>query len=112
MIPEITIDTVIDRYAVLLVDNFGVFVDGAGALPGAVALIERLNRSGKAYDILTNDASRLPATRAAQFQRHGLAIPPGRIITSGSLLPGYFATHRLTGARCAVLEVISKPSAR
>jgi ribonucleotide monophosphatase NagD (HAD superfamily) len=33
----------------------------------------------------------------------GLAIETDRIITSGSLLKGYFAQNRLTGSRCVVL---------
>ncbi len=100
---EITVDALIDRYAVLLLDGFGVLVHGSGALPGARELIDELNRIAKPYYILTNDASRLPASRARRYRELGLAIDPNRIITSGSLLPGYFASHRLSGARCAVL---------
>ena len=102
-IPEITIEAIISRYAVLLLDAFGVLVDGAGALPGAVELIQRLNQSGKVYYILTNDASQLPATRATRLQAYGLAVEADRIITSGLLLKPYFAMHGLAGARCAVL---------
>jgi hypothetical protein len=47
--PAITIAELIDRYAVLLLDAYGVLVHGGGALPGAVEFIERLNRSGKPY---------------------------------------------------------------
>lgn len=93
----------IDRYAVLLLDGFGVLVHGSGALPGAGGLIDDLNRRGKPYYILTNDASRLPAARAERYQSVGLAIEADRIITSGSLLRGHFAAHHLVGARCAVL---------
>jgi HAD superfamily hydrolase (TIGR01459 family) len=102
-IPEITADMVIDRYTVLLLDAFGVLVDGAGALPGAVSFIEGLNRTGKPYYVLTNDASRLPAARAARFAAVGLTVGVERIITSGGLLRGHFATERLAGARCVVL---------
>ncbi len=102
-IPEITIEAIISRYAVLLLDAFGVLVDGAGALPGAVGLIQQLNQSGKAYYILTNDASQLPATRAKRLQAYGLAVEADRIITSGLLLKPYFAMRGLAGTRCAVL---------
>lgn len=102
-IPETTTDAIADRYGVLLLDSFGVLVDGGGPLPGAVKLIDRLNRDSKPYYVLTNDASRLPENRSARFRRHGLRIDVDRIITSGSLLRGYFRSRNLAGARCAVL---------
>jgi HAD superfamily hydrolase (TIGR01450 family) len=102
-IPETDIDRVIDRYSVLLIDAYGVLIDSTGALPGAARLITRLNESAKAYYILTNDASRLPVTATLRYRECGLAIEPDRIITSGSLLPAYFAAHGLAGRRCAVL---------
>jgi HAD superfamily hydrolase (TIGR01459 family) len=102
-IPEVTLETLVHRYAVLLLDAYGVLVHSSGALPGAVALIQWLNRSGKPYYILTNDASKLPATAARRYQGYGLALDGDRIITSGELLGHHFATHQLVGARCAVL---------
>ncbi len=102
-IQEITIETLIDRYEVLLLDAFGVLVHSSGTLAGAAELVTELNRSAKPYYILTNDASRLPTTAATRFQHMGLAIETDRIITSGSLLTGYFAQNRLTGSRCVVL---------
>ncbi len=42
-LPEITIETLMQRYAVLLFDAYGVLVHSSGALPGAVELIQRLN---------------------------------------------------------------------
>ena len=65
-IQEITIETLIDRYQVLLLDAFGVLVHSSGTLAGAAELITELNRSAKPYYILTNDASRLPATAATR----------------------------------------------
>ncbi len=99
----ITIEELIARYPVLLLDAYGVLVNSTGALPGASGLIDELNRSGKSYYLLTNDASKLPQTAASRFQGYGLAIEPERIITSGGLLKNYFKTHNLSGARCAVL---------
>ena len=58
---------------------------------------------GKPYYVLTNDASALPETRAARYKKVGLNVDAERIITSGSLLKGYFAEHDLSGARCVVL---------
>lgn len=103
VLQEITIEELIARYPVLLLDAYGVLVNDSGTLPGAAGLIEELNRTCKPYYLLTNDASKLPQTAANRFQGYGLAIDPARIITSGGLLKNYFKTHGLRGARCAVL---------
>jgi len=102
-IPAVTVDELTERYEVLLLDAFGVLVHSTGALPGASQLVERLNASGKSYYLLTNDASKLPVATAARYNGFGVPIPPERIITSGSLLAGYFTRHQLAGAHCAVL---------
>ncbi len=100
---EITIEELITRYPVLLLDAYGVLVNSSGAIPGAAGLINELNRSRKSYYLLTNDASKLPQTAANRYQSYGLEIASERIITSGGLLKNYFKTHNLSDARCAVL---------
>jgi len=102
-IPEITVEALIDRYAVLLLDAYGVLVTSDGALPGAARLIDRLNHSGKPYFVLTNDASKLPSTAARRYRGFGLGIDEARFITSGQLLVDHFAREGLAGARCVVL---------
>lgn len=102
-VPTTTVRHLLDAYEVLLLDAYGVLVDRSGPLPGAAALIDRLNTAAKPYYILTNSASRLPEAMAAEFQGLGLPIPAARIITSGLLLAPYFAEHDLAGRRCVVL---------
>jgi HAD superfamily hydrolase (TIGR01450 family) len=102
-IPVTTIDAVLDRYEVILFDAYGVLVHGAGPLPGAADLIARLNQAGRRYFIVTNDASKRPATAAQRFQRFGLAVDEAHILTSGLLLTPHFAAHGLIGQRCTVL---------
>ncbi len=97
------IDELIERHSVLLLDAYGVLVGTAGALPGARELIERLNRTGKPYYLLTNDASKLPETASRRYRGFGLEIESNRIISAGTLLPACFAGLNLTGSRCAVL---------
>jgi len=91
------------RYDGFLLDSFGVLVDGRGALPGAAAMLAELDRRGRPYHIVTNDASRRAATSAARFRRFGLDIAAERILGSGDLLAPYFAANGLVGARCLVL---------
>ena len=100
---EATIGELVGRYSVILFDSFGVLADSFGSYPGAVELVEELNRTGKPYYVLTNDASALPDTRSGRFRRMGLDIAPEAIITSGSLLVDYFRRKGLIGARCVVM---------
>ncbi len=93
--------TLLDRYDGVLLDAFGVLVDGSGALRHASALIVELVRRGTPYAIVSNDASRSPETFARRFAGLGLAVAADRFVTSGTLLPGFFANHR--GARTCVL---------
>lgn len=102
-IDKIAIENLIEQYAVLLLDAYGILVHTSGALSGASSLITELNRIGKPYYIVTNDASRLPETMAKRYRSFNLDIEPGRIITSGALLKDYFRQKQLNGARCVVL---------
>lgn len=99
----VTIDELAARYRVLLLDAYGVLVDGAGALPAATAILDAIRAHERSFLVLTNDASRLPDNIAARFARLGLEIPVERIISSGSLVSAYFADRGLSGARCMVL---------
>lgn len=101
--PRVTIDELLARHRTLLLDAYGVLLHHGGPLPGARALIDRLNRERREYFILTNDASRLPVTGAARFASMGLEIPARRLITSASLLGRHFAERGLAGARVVVL---------
>ena len=87
----------------ILLDAFGVLIDGSGALPGARELIAALHGRGMPYAVVSNDASRAPATFARRFAAVGLPIPAERFVTSGTLLPGYFRDRGLAGARTCVL---------
>ncbi|TCJ14646.1 haloacid dehalogenase [Parasulfuritortus cantonensis] len=91
------------RYDAVLLDAYGVLVDLAGALPGAAAWIDTLNRLDKPYWLVSNTAARLPESAARRYQGFGLAIPAERILSSGMLLVPYFAEHGLAGQRVRVL---------
>jgi len=101
--PLTSIEQLIERYDALLFDAYGVLVHVSGAMPDAPKLIKRLNRIEKPYCIVTNDASRLPNKAAARYRSYGLDVDAENIITSGGLLPEYFAKHGLRGSRCVVL---------
>lgn len=104
MTPEpTTFAALLDRYDAFLFDAYGVLVDAAGVAPGAAAAIASVRAAGKPLAVVTNDASRLPATAAARFARVGLAIAEDEILTSGRMIAPHVAAHALTGARAIVL---------
>jgi len=93
-----TVRELLARYDGVLLDVYGVLMDARGPLPGAGELLAAL--AGRPYAIVTNDASRSPATYAARFAKHGITVPADRFVTSGSLLAGYTP---IRGARTCVL---------
>ena len=64
-----TVAALLERYDGLLIDAYGVLVDGRGLLPSAAALLAELGRRGTPFAIVTNDASRSPATYVARLAR-------------------------------------------
>lgn len=102
-IEAVTIETLIDRYAVILLDAYGVLVNSERALPGARELLDHLCRTSKTHFVLTNDATKPPPVASRRYRRFGLNLDADRIISSGSLLPAYFRDHGLRGRACAVL---------
>jgi HAD superfamily hydrolase (TIGR01450 family) len=101
--PSITVDELLDRYEVFLLDAYGVLVSSSGALPGAAGFLRRLAAAGKQALVVSNDASRSPATSAARYRGFGLSVDADRILTSGLLLRDHFAAEGLAGAPCIVL---------
>jgi HAD superfamily hydrolase (TIGR01450 family) len=99
----LTFDEARARHAALLIDAYGVLVDGGGALPGAAEAITALEREGVAWLLLTNDASRLPARNAARLRSLGIPVTEARVLSSGMLLAPQFRALGLQGARCVVL---------
>jgi len=97
-----TLTDLASEYDSLLLDSFGVLVDGSGALPGASELMGFLG-AGHDYLVVTNDASRLPETTAQRYRNLGIDVEPDRILTSGMLIAPHFATHGLHGAVTLVL---------
>jgi len=97
------IEFLFSHYAGMLIDAYGVLVDQSGVLPGAVELVSRLEVDERPWYILSNDASRLPETTAADYSALGLEVAPEHIINSGSLMAEWFEANHRVGASCVVL---------
>lgn len=96
-------DALFARYEAILLDAYGVLVDGGGPLPGAAERVQRLEAEGRPWLVVTNDASRAPEACAARYRELGVPVPDGRVLTSGSLIPGHLERSGLAGAECLVL---------
>lgn len=102
MTTAISIRELVERYDTLLFDSYGVLVNESTGLPNARELIEWLEKSGKNYLIVTNDASRSIASRARKFLEQGVPVPAERIVNSGCLIPRFFKDEKLAGLPTAV----------
>lgn len=100
---RVDIDELLSRHEVILFDAYGVLLAAEGALPGAIDLVARLEREGRPYFVVTNDASRHPSRITRFYASLGLPIPEERVLSSGALLARHFEEARLRGARCVVL---------
>jgi len=104
--PRTTLGELIERYDGILFDAYGVLVDGQGACSKAAEALSRVRAAKKPFWVVTNDASRLPATNAARLRNFGLDVQSDQILSSGSLIEGHFARLRAAGQRefrCRVL---------
>jgi HAD superfamily hydrolase (TIGR01450 family) len=82
--------SIIDKYKVIFFDAFGVLKNYNGILPGIEKTFEYLEAQGKAYYIVTNDASRSPAQLAESYHNAGLnIISADKIVSSGMLTKEY-----------------------
>jgi|SRR5579863_1440901 len=78
--------SIIDKYKIVFFDAFGVIKTYSGLLPGIERTFDYLEKEGKEYYIVTNDASRSPLQLAESYHRMGLkAISAERIVSSGML---------------------------
>jgi HAD superfamily hydrolase (TIGR01459 family) len=100
---ETSVDALVARYDVFLLDAYGVLVTPRGALEGAAAFLDRLTREGREWLIVSNDASRSIETTTTRYRGFGLPVTPQQILTSGALLPAHFEREGLAGAHCVVL---------
>ena len=103
MTREVIAVDLLDRYAAVLIDAYGVLVTSGGALEGAAAFVSELERRGMPWAVVTNDCSRSAETAARSYAARGVEVPASRVVTSGSLLRRFFADRGLCGARTAVM---------
>ncbi len=80
----------------VLLDLGGVVYVGDTPLPGALAAIRRLRRTGMPVRFLTNTTRRSTRRLLADLARIGLDLAPEEVLTPAQLARTHLARHRLT----------------
>lgn len=84
-----------DRHRVIMFDAYGVLCGDRSLIPGVPEVLARLERRGKPFLIVTNDASRTPAGIAARFADGDRPlVAPGQVISAGLMALEYLKAHR------------------
>jgi HAD superfamily hydrolase (TIGR01450 family) len=104
----VPIDQKIDlkAYQAVLLDLDGTVYHEDHALPGAVELIRRLQREGRAYACLTNSTSS-PTRLTARLQRMGVDVDPAHIYTAAAATCDYVLQRFGDPSTAAVMNASS-----
>ena len=92
----------LDQHDAILLDLDGTVYHEEHALPGAVELIRRLQREGRAYACLTNSTSS-PERLTARLSRMGVAVDPFHIYTAAAATCDY-VLQRFAGGEVAATD--------
>ncbi len=89
---------IINNYAVVFLDSYGVVKNHRGLIDGVPETIEEIRHQNKPLRILTNDASRSQSQQAEGFHRLGLtSIREEEIITSGMMARQFLTLKKPQG---------------
>lgn len=94
----------------LLFDIDGTLVRGGTALPGALGLVEMLDRKRIPYLLLTNDANHSHEEKAARLADAGLEIPPTHIVSAGDVISEVVGERDLAGQPFFVMGELGTPN--
>jgi NagD protein len=87
-----------------LIDMDGVLISGNTLIPGADVFIDRLQKQGIKYLVLTNTPLFTPKDLAHNLQRIGLNIPPELIFTSAMATASFLQNQHPNGTVYVVGE--------
>jgi len=73
---------IIDRYAALVVDLDGVVFRGQELIRGAGSFLRKARRQRPPIVFVTNNSTGTPQEWSELFERHKIAVPADRIVTS------------------------------
>jgi HAD superfamily hydrolase (TIGR01450 family) len=89
---------IVDRYDIILLDQFGVLHDGVKALPDVADCLKELHARKKVTVILSNSSSRADQAEK-RFAQLGLPTHHSAFVTSGEISYSYIKKH-FTGKKC------------
>jgi NagD protein len=87
-----------------LIDMDGVLVHEESAIPGAADFISALERSGRRFQVLTNNSIYTPRDLHARLMRSGIDIPEDSIWTSALATAQFLDSQRENGSAYVIGE--------
>lgn len=87
-----------------IIDMDGVLVKGRQMIPGADKFIQRLQKLGREYLVLTNNPLYTPRDLAHRLHTSGLDIPQKRIFTSAQATAQFLHSQRPNGTAFVIGE--------
>jgi 4-nitrophenyl phosphatase len=87
----------------LVLDIDGVLYEGDRALPGAVELINHLNRKKIAYTLLSNNSTQKIREHKSKLDDFGMHVAIDKIITGAIIASKVLSTEAPKGSRCLVV---------
>src|ERR1043166_7064779 len=85
-------------------DMDGVLVFGSQVIPGANEFIQRLQRAGAKFLVLTNNSLYTPRDLWVRLQRIGVEVPPNAIYTSAMATAQFLHTQHPGGSAYVIGE--------
>jgi HAD superfamily hydrolase (TIGR01450 family) len=87
----------------LALDIDGILYEGKKALPGAVDLIDHLNKTATPYVLLSNNSAKRLEDHYEILRSLGMETPIGQIITASRITAEVLSREAPLGARCLVI---------
>lgn len=93
------------RPRAVTLDADGVLHRGRRLLPGAVEMLEALERRAMPWRVVTNNSRQTAATAAAHFRHIGLPVPDTNVVTAADALAAYIVQSHVGPGRPLVYPV-------
>jgi HAD superfamily hydrolase (TIGR01450 family) len=77
-----SIDEIADQFDLILLDAWGVLIDGGDAIPSSIKAVDYLQNSNKLFSVVSNDSTKDNIIFAKAYQDLGFNISQSQVVTS------------------------------
>lgn len=93
----------LSRIKALILDIDGILYEGNRAIPGAVELIDDLNKHRTPYVLLSNNTTNTIEHHLEKLSRLGMRVPAEAVLTAAQIAARSIAQEAMPGTRCFVI---------